>query len=119
MPGPGEVEESEASAAPVAPVIPIAAAVPDSADSVVQVSNSGFSRYKPCVLCLRVISVFDTSAGCQDPSIGEAKGCDRLEAVEADSTTSGSAVETPASSSPNADALTELEDAVTKLENNA
>jgi hypothetical protein len=112
--------------APVVPVVPVPAptpAEPNPADSA-PVSNSGYNRYKPCALCLRTISVFDTSAGCQDPS-GSHPECDRLAAVEADNSTSGTDVESPVAESDatpidtTADVVSKLEAAVKELEANA
>ena len=56
----------------------------------------------PCLLCSHLISVYDTSAGCQDPERSHPE-CDRLAAVEAPVESSGASPEPPAAESTTPD----------------
>lgn len=73
-----------------------------------RVVNDGTSRYMNCLLCNNRISVYDTSAGCQDPSLSHEE-CDRLPVVEADQL-SGADAESPTGDS--AEPTTEPEETV-------
>jgi len=95
-------------------VIPPVKKVDYAPGNVQEVTNTGRGRVKPCVLCNHLISVYDTSAGCQDPDRSYPE-CDRLETVEATHGTSGTVSETPVSNSTVADAVAKLEAAESEL----